>query len=229
MGEITKKYDLFVFDLDDTLISTEEYHYRAWIITIRALVDDGFKITPKSFFKIFHSQDKNSIPNYLKKLLKKNKLINNVEAVGNLRKEKNNFYMRLLTEDKDNIKMITGAKEFLENIIENKKKFVIVTNSPCENINFMIERFPILNHSSKNYYKEMYKKPKPNPECYLTVVNDFPDERKVGFEDSITGVEAMSQVKEITPFFVNIEKYIHFSTIRKNYDFEWIKDYTFLK
>jgi hypothetical protein len=58
---------------------------------------------------------------------------------------------------------------------------------------------------------------KPNPECYLRVVSDFPNDRKIGFEDSITGIHAMTLVKEIDPIFINIPSYYYYDYIIKSY------------
>jgi hypothetical protein len=41
--------------------------------------------------------------------------------------------------------------------------------------------------------------------------------KKIGFEDSITGIEALYNVKEITPYFVNNKEYYHYDYILKNY------------
>jgi beta-phosphoglucomutase-like phosphatase (HAD superfamily) len=35
MNNIFNKFDLFIFDLDDTLIQTEKYHYKAWLKTLK--------------------------------------------------------------------------------------------------------------------------------------------------------------------------------------------------
>jgi hypothetical protein len=76
--------------------------------------------------------------------------------------------------------MIEGFEDFIKKIIENKKEFIIVTNTLKENIDFFSELFPILKKSSKNYYREMFKNKKPNPECYLNVLKDFSNKKMVG-------------------------------------------------
>ena len=45
MNNIINKYDLFIFDLDNTIINTEQFHYRAWLKTIRDLLkNENFNI-----------------------------------------------------------------------------------------------------------------------------------------------------------------------------------------
>jgi beta-phosphoglucomutase-like phosphatase (HAD superfamily) len=125
--------------------------------------------------------------------------------------------------------MIDGIENFLHEIIKSNKKFVIVSNSLKSNIDFFSELFPVLKKSSKNYYRELFKNKKPNPECYLKVVEDFPNCRMVGFEDSITGIHAMMQVQNIDTFFINHLEYYYYNYIIENYKLKMvIKDYTHL-
>ena len=107
--------------------------------------------------------------------------------------------------------------ELLENIVNSNKKFVIVSNSLKTNIDFFSKLFPILNKSSKNYYREILINRKPHPECYFKVVDDFPNNRIVGFEDSITGIHAMSQVLNIDTIFINNSDYYYYAYIINNY------------
>jgi len=42
MNNIINNYDLFIFDLDDTLVKTEKYHYEAWLYVLRRNIDTSF-------------------------------------------------------------------------------------------------------------------------------------------------------------------------------------------
>ena len=59
---------------------------------------------------------------------------------------------------------------------------------------------------------------KPNPECYLKVCSDFPNLKKIGFEDSLTGIHALSLVPSIKSVFINSTDYYYYDYINKNYD-----------
>jgi beta-phosphoglucomutase-like phosphatase (HAD superfamily) len=225
MLETVSKYNLFIFDLDDTLIKSEVYHYEAWIETIKNRKDKNFMMSYDFYISIFHSENPDSIKNYI---------INNLEfdklEFDNIIKEKFKNYLNILKRESKNIKMIDGAEKLLKLILENNKKFVIVSNSFKNNIDFFCDLFPILKNSSKNYYREILKNKKPNPECYLKVVEDFPDEKyKIGFEDSITGIKALSQVKDIEPFFINNKNYYYYNYIINNYDIKHIENYNYIK
>jgi beta-phosphoglucomutase-like phosphatase (HAD superfamily) len=141
--------------------------------------------------------------------------------------QKNVMYLELLEQEKDNLSLIDGSEELLINIIKNNKQFVIVSNSLKSNIDFFSNLFPILKLSSKNYYREMFTNKKPNPECYLKVLSDFPHINNIiGFEDSITGIQAMTSVPKIQTVFINTPDYYHYNYITDNYkNLLLIKDY----
>jgi beta-phosphoglucomutase len=203
-------YELFIFDLDDTLVKTEEYHYKSWLYILKHELREDFFIEFDIFCSKFHSNKPDNIQNYLSNELN----IYNFEEVI---KKKNEYYLKLIDFEKAHIKLIDGCEILLNKIIDNNKKFVIVSNSLKSNIDYFSELFPILKKSSKNYYREMFTCRKPNPECYLRVVSDFPNDRKIGFEDSITGIHAMTLVKEIDPIFINIPSYYYYDYIIKSY------------
>jgi len=215
---IIENYDLFIFDLDDTLIKTEAYHYTAWMITLKKFVNDAFTMSENEFFSIFHCITQNKIPNYLQNELH---LDNYTDAI----EYKNRTYIDILLKERNNIKMIDGCDEFIRQIIKNNKNFVIVSNSLKEHIDFFSELFTILKHSSKNYYREILKNKKPHPECYQMVVQDFPNLRMIGFEDSITGIHSITQVPNIKTYFINTPDYYHYNYIIETYLVENIFNY----
>lgn len=215
---IINSFDLFIFDLDDTLVKTEEIHYKAWLITLQRFTNKKFYISENEFCSIFHSNTQNNIQNYLMSLL-------NIEKCDHIIEFKNKTYLEIINQKKNDIKMIDGCQDFLNKIIENNKEFVIVSNSLKIHIDFFIELFPILEKSSKNYYREMFQKLKPNSECYLKVLHDFPNKKIIGFEDSITGVHAMTQIPDIISYYINSDKYFHHNYILGNYNVIYIKNY----
>jgi beta-phosphoglucomutase-like phosphatase (HAD superfamily) len=212
-------YDLFVFDLDDTLVKTENYHYKAWLSVLKDEIDTSFYIDFNHFTSKFHSNKMNAIKDYLVNEL----FINEPDKIIN---KKNELYFKIINDKKNDLKLIDGACEFLKKIIESNKKFVIVSNSLKSNLDFFSGLFPILKRSSKNYYRELMVNRKPHPECYLMVVNDFPNSKIIGFEDSITGIHSISQVKGVDIIFVNNPEYYYYNSIIDNYKLKLtINDY----
>lgn len=221
MNNIFNIFDLFIFDLDDTLIKTEIYHYKAWLNTLKIFLNDNFTLSLEEFYSIFHSIEQDSIKNYLINDLK---LLNYEDVI----KTKNKLYYELINTNKNELKMVDGADHFIQNILNNNKKFVIVTNSPKEQLDFFSDVFSILKNSTKNYYREMFKNKKPNPECYLKVVNDFPNQRLIGFEDSITGIHSITQT-DIFTYYISNPNYYHNNYILDNYKVNPIKNYNIFK
>jgi putative hydrolase of the HAD superfamily len=202
-----KDYDVFVFDLDDTLVMTEKIHYECWLETINKYVTVNFNFD--EFCSIFHSEREHSIQNYLRS----NLMIENYQQVID---DKNKMYTNTVKTDPKRFTMNSGSLELLQSIIELGKQFVIVTNTRSEIVRFFQKQFDIMSNATKIYCKEDFKNPKPNPECYLKVIHDFPNSKLIVFEDSITGIHAASSA-QLDTIFVNSEKYVHYSKIIKNY------------
>jgi beta-phosphoglucomutase-like phosphatase (HAD superfamily) len=211
MKNILDIYDLFIFDLDDTIVKTENYHYEAWLNIIRNNIDTNFYFDYSVYCSIFHS---NKIDN-IKKYLKNDLLVEDVESII---KEKNKYYINLINTNKDKLKLIDGVLELLTTIINNNKKFIIVSNSTEQNVIFFCDLFPILNKCSKKYYGEILNYKKPDPMSYIQVIEEFYGSKIIGFEDSITGIHAMANVKDIDTIFINNKDYFHYDYIIKNYN-----------
>jgi hypothetical protein len=218
MDNFIKNYDLFIFDLDDTIVKTENFHYDAWLLTLKNYINSEFTFTYDFFCSKFHSTitNNNSIKEYLENELN----LNNYEEIIRF---KNDIYLNIINNNI--ISLIDGCDKLINLIIENKKQFVIITNSLKSHIDYFSELFPILKNSSKNYYREILNFKKPHPQCYQMVLKDFPNKQMVGFEDSITGIQAITQIPEIYTYFINSNDYIHFEYIINNYKVTQINNY----
>ena len=210
-NSLIDNYDLFIFDLDDTLIKTENYHYVAWLTVLKEVKNDNFNIDFNTFCSKFHSNKENNIKTYLLDEL-------NITNYDKIIEKKNRLYLEIIKKESEKIELLEGAFDFLNKIINNNKKFVIVSNSLKNNVDFFTSVFPILQKSSKNYYRELFTNKKPNPECYLKVVDDFPNHKMIGFEDSITGIHAMTLVNSIDTIFINNKNYYYYNFIITNYN-----------
>ena len=213
-------YDLFIFDLDDTLVNTEHYHYIIWLETLRSFINNDFYFNFEFFCSKFHSTDLDGIKNYIINELN----LNMFELIINTKNEK---FLNFIKNEHQNIKLIVGAEKFINHLLNNNKKFIIVTNNSQNILEFYLNLFPILQKSTKNYYREIFKIRKPSPDCYLLVIKDFPMYKKIAFEDSITGIHALSQTNnEIDIIFINNENYYYYNQIIKNYKIKkYIKNF----
>ena len=128
-------FDLYIFDFDGTLMDTEPYHLKAW----KLACTDFFKndsshdhpiISPKIYQKYFHSLQPNSIQNFFH--IKYNL---DYDLYDDIYKLKQKYYEDIIKTE--NITFIKGAGEFLDKIVELKKKFIIVTNTSSKFIKIL--------------------------------------------------------------------------------------------
>ena len=160
------------------------------------------------FTQKFHSVNCDAFKNYLLNEL-------NIKDYDYIINKKNIYFLNLIKTK--HITLINGTQNLLELIILHNKKFVIVTNGIKDSLDYFLELFPILKKSSYNYSRETFIKKKPDPECYLQVIKDFPNMKMIGFEDSITGIHAMSQVHSIDTVFINNTQYYYYNYIKETY------------
>jgi len=213
-------YDLFIFDLDDTLVNTEYYHYTIWLETLRSFINNDFYFDFNFFCSKFHSNDLDGIKNYITNELN----LNMFELIINTKNEK---FLNFIKTESHNITLIDGAEDYINHLLNNNKKFIIVTNNSKNILEFYLNLFPVLQKSTKNYYREIFKIRKPSPECYLLIIKDFPTCKKIAFEDSITGIHALSQTNnQIDIVFINNENYYYYYQIIENYKIKiYIKNF----
>jgi len=203
-------YDLFVFDFDGTIMDTEKTHCKAWGNVLSNYTNKEVIINICDYQKYFHSLIKDYSKNYLN-------IIHSIkyEDYDVLYKLKQNMYEELIKIE--DIKLIDGMEKFLNYLINNNKKFVIVSNTSKKFIDFYSIKYPILKNTYKIYTKELFVNRKPNPECYLYIVNEFKNHKIIGFEDSLPGMNALYQVNNITPVFIYDKEYYYNNLIIQKY------------
>jgi D-arabinose 5-phosphate isomerase GutQ/beta-phosphoglucomutase-like phosphatase (HAD superfamily) len=205
-------YDLYVFDFDGTIIDSEYFHYYAWLNALQKYkhndIENNINFTENDYYKYFHNIEKNSGKNFIKYKYD----INNFDEIYKLKQE---FYANFIKNE--NILLKEGIEDFLNLIIKYNKKFIIVTNTSNEFIELYKLKYGILNKAEQIYTKENFKNRKPNPECYIKISHMYKNERKIGFEDSLTGMHALYQVSDILPIFIDHEGYFYSDFIKNNY------------
>ena len=230
-------YDLYVFDFDGTLIDTEKLHLKAWNMALSSFFNNNYKLESLKEKKLLKEKINNTVelmslsdyqkyfhsikPNYNKDFLhiKYGLDYEKYDEIYNLKQK---YYENIiLTED---VYFIEGAENFLNNILDLNKKYVIVSNTSHRFINIFKNKFPILKKATYIFTKESFMYRKPHPECYLKISNLYPDLKKIGFEDSLTGMNALYQVTDIKPILIYDEDYYYTDYILNNY-----KDSIFLK
>ena len=194
-------YDLFLFDLDGTLINTEEIHYQAYL---ESLIKYGYTLTFTfdDYCKICHLDD----------IAMQKFVENNLNIIyEKFYQTKRSIYLTKLNES---LCLINGFDIFLQELKKLNKKTCIVTHSSRDTIEFILEKLPILKTIDKIITKDDYKFRKPNPECYIKALTLFPEcKNPIGFEDSCKGFLSLRD-SNITTVFIGDETYVHYKQMK---------------
>lgn len=180
-------FDTFIFDFDGLLVNTEQIHYQSYLDMIK---NEGFFLdwdfTTYLRFAL-HSTEalKNAV------YASVNGLILHQKDWFKLREKKQKIYeKKLLLGD---VKLMPGAKEFLQILTEKHKQLCVVTNSPRKQIDILKEQHPSLKTIPVWITREDYQKSKPFPDGYLKAVELLKPHRAVGFEDALKGILSLQQ------------------------------------
>ena len=186
-------YDLYLFDLDGTLINTEELHYQAYNLSLE-FFKTNHQFTFNEYCKHAHYSDKS-----MKEFIEANFSI----SYEKFYQKKKQFYLDLLV----NINLMPGVENILNKLFENNIKTCIVTHSDRETINYILTKLPILSKIDLIITKDDYINKKPSPEAYVLARNKFPEcVNLIGFEDSYKGFLSLNK-SNITAVFVGDIQY----------------------
>jgi HAD superfamily hydrolase (TIGR01509 family) len=183
-------YKLYIFDLDGTIIDSEYSHYEAYNLQ---LIN---KISFSEYEKIFHDENK-----------KKSFLIEN--NICKIKKEADfiNIY-------NNKVKFIDGFEIFFNELIEKGKDIIIITNSSIERMKYILSKHLLLKKVTNIITKNDMKKIKPDPECYINIINKskYNVNEMIVFEDSYTGYKSLEFI-DIEKVFICNNNYYYYSNI----------------
>ena len=191
-------YKLYVFDLDGTIIDSEFSHYMAYNVQLTQ------KISYNDYQHIFHDE------NEKKKFIKINQIC---------KQKKEQDFIDIYD---NNSNLIEGIELFLIELFDRGKDIIIVTNSSKERVSYILSKHPILKKVTKIITKDDMKKSKPDPECYINVINNcqYDIDDIIVFEDSYTGYKSLEYI-DIEKVFICDENYYYYNDINypkiKNY------------
>lgn len=187
--EWTSHFDLFLFDFDGLLVDTERLHHQSYarICTSREL---EFPWNFTSYCKLAHSKAQ-AMKEALFALYPS--LYEEDPTWKRLYEEKQQHYIDLLHEEAP--ELMPGAAELLHHLDTNQVRHCVATNSPRAHIELIKTRLPQLQSIPHWITREDYTNPKPAPDAYLTAIQlcGHPDDRMIGFEDTVRGIRALQQ------------------------------------
>ncbi len=208
-------YDLYLFDLDGTLINTEELHCNAYNLALKYFNID-YQFDFNNYCKYAHYSDKS-----MKDFIESNYNI----SYEKFYQKKKFFYLESLIK----INLMPGVSNLLNKLFESKIKTVIVTHSDRETINYILTKIPLLNNVDLIITKDDYVNKKPSPEAYILARNKFKNcKNPIGFEDSYKGYLSLEK-SNITPVFVASPTYPFFKQLNPSNTIETFEQIDNLK
>ena len=174
--EQLKKFEyLYLFDLDGTLIDTDNIYFNVWNNILYDLYD--YNIDKKFFDDYIKGlADYDFLKSFIPEIEE-----NEIKIISNL---KDKLFMNYINE----IKFYDGAIDFIKKIQNNR--IAIVTNSNKKIASKIINNSPLNDLISVIITADDCLLKKPNPEPYLKAINelsDFKTDKIIVFEDSYNG------------------------------------------
>lgn len=176
------KIKAVIFDLDGVVVSTDDYHYRAW----KAMADgEGIYFDREINERLRGVSRMESLEIILEKAEKQY----TDQEKNQMAEKKNSLYRELLNEltPKD---ILPGVMKVLEELKENKIKIAIGSSS--KNTPMILEKIGLINYFDAVADGNEIKNSKPDPEVFLLAANKLgiaPEDSLV-VEDADAGVEA---------------------------------------
>ena len=169
-----------LWDLDGTLVDSEEYHWRAWC---QAMASEGVSITREQFLATFGQRNDTIIPQWLG-------VQATSEQVARVGDAKEASYRQAVREQ--GISPLPGAAEWVRQLQKEGWRQAVASSAPRLNVEVVLEALGLASHFQALATAEDVKRGKPDPEVFLVAAARVgtPPSRCVVVEDAAAGVEA---------------------------------------
>ena len=193
-------FDLYIFDLDGTLVNTEELHYMSYYETFQFFnYNEPFDFTMYSM--LAHYDDM-----MMKMFVDKNLSI----SYEKFYQKKKSIYLSKLD---NNLKLIDGVDILINRLDLLNIPMCIVSHSDSMTIQTIVDKLPILKKIKTVLSRDNYINKKPHSECYIKALQLFPHHTNpIGFEDSYKGFKSLDNTN-ITSVFVGNNNYYYYNMI----------------
>jgi HAD superfamily hydrolase (TIGR01509 family) len=168
-----------LWDLDGTLIDSEEYHWLAWRDT---MAGEGVPLTHPEFLKTFGLRNDAIIPQWIP-----GASVEQIERIGNAKEQ---LYRRLVREG--GLAPLPGAAEWSERLSSGGWRQAIASSAPRENIDAVLAVIGLGFVFQAIVSAEDVTLGKPDPQVFLTAASRLGSTpaRSIVVEDAPAGVEA---------------------------------------
>ncbi|HUA20539.1 MAG TPA: HAD family phosphatase [Bryobacteraceae bacterium] len=169
-----------LWDLDGTLVDSEDYHWRAWRDTMSA---EGIPITHEQFLQTFGLRNDEILPRWLGASATPAR----IQQVANAKEER---YRRLVREE--GLAPLPGAADWLERLHADGWRQAIASSAPRQNVEVVLEVTRLAECFQALVSAEDVTIGKPDPQVFLTAASrlNVPPSHCIVVEDAVAGVEA---------------------------------------
>ncbi len=169
-----------LWDLDGTLVDSEEYHWIAWRETLAA---EGVTITYDLFLASFGQKN----DRILKKWLPEGSTPETIERIGAAKEAE---YRRLAVAR--GLAPLPGAAEWVSRLKADGWHQAIASSAPRENVEVMLKALDLRGYFDAVTSAEDVTAGKPDPQVFLIAASrlNMPASQCVVVEDAAAGVEA---------------------------------------
>jgi len=168
-----------LWDMDGTLVDSEELHWIAWRDTI---ANEGIVITREQFLSTFGQRNDSIVPTWLGSAASAER----IERIGQAKEE---LYRDLV--QRVGIAPESGVATWLDRLHKHGWQQAIASAAPRANIEAVLEALSATHVFQGIVSAEDVHRGKPDPEVYLLAASrvDVPAERCIVVEDAAAGIE----------------------------------------
>jgi beta-phosphoglucomutase len=169
-----------LWDLDGTLVDSEEYHWRAWRGT---MASEGIALTQRQFLETFGLRNDEILPRWLGPTA-------SAERIARVARDKEILYRKLLREG--GATCLPAASDWLQRLQRDGWLQAIASSAPRENIEVVLEVLQLTACFQAVVAGEDVTAGKPDPQVFLAAAQRLQTEpsRCIVVEDSPLGIEA---------------------------------------
>lgn len=180
-----------IFDFNGTLFFDSDKHEKAWKKISMEL--RSYPVTDEEIATNIHGRTNKSIFNYLLQREITEEILDSYIS------KKEQYYRQLCLQDAPNLRLVDGAKDFINSLHNDNVKTTIATASEITNVTFFNKQFGLDRwfDFDKIVYDDGKTKGKPAPDMFIKAAQNLslnPSECVV-FEDSASGIAAAKKAK----------------------------------
>jgi beta-phosphoglucomutase len=169
-----------IWDLDGTLIDSEDYHWRSWHDTLAA---EGIALTHDQFLASFGQRNDRILRRWLGEDA-------DPERIGRIGDAKEELYRRFARDE--GLELLPGAMEWLQRLGDDGWRQAIASSAPRLNVDTVLRALQCEPFFASVVAAEDVRRGKPDPEIFLAAARAVavPPARCIVVEDAEAGVQA---------------------------------------